>query len=43
MKAKRMGLRNMEERIHLLNGVFKIHSRPQEGTKIFIQVPLKER
>jgi len=26
-----------------LNGVFKIHPRPQEGTKIFIQVPLKER
>ncbi len=43
IKAKRMGLRNMEERIHLLNGVFKIHPRPQEGTKIFIQVPLKER
>lgn len=43
MKAKRMGLRNMEERIHLLNGVFKINSRPQEGTKILIQVPVKER
>jgi len=43
MKAKRMGLSNMEERIHLLNGVFKINSRPQEGTKILIQVPVKER
>ncbi len=43
MKAKRMGLRNMEERIHLLSGVFKIHSRPQEGTKILIRVPVKER
>jgi len=42
-KEKRMGLRSMEERVSLLNGKMKIHSRPKEGTKIFIEVPYKEK
>ena len=36
---KRMGLRSMEERVSLLRGKMKINSRPEEGTKIFIEVP----
>jgi PAS domain S-box-containing protein len=42
-KEKRMGLRSMEERVSLLNGKMKIHSRAKEGTKIFIEVPYKEK
>ena len=42
-KEKRMGLRSMEERVSLLNGKMKIHSRPKEGTKVFIEVPYKEK
>lgn len=40
---KRMGLRSMQERVSLLNGKMRIKSRPKEGTKIFIEVPYKER
>ncbi|MBW2491424.1 MAG: PAS domain S-box protein [Deltaproteobacteria bacterium] len=42
-KEKRMGLRSMEERVSLLNGKMKIQSRPNEGTKVFIEVPYKEK
>jgi PAS domain S-box-containing protein len=41
-KEKRMGLRSMEERVGLINGKMRILSRPNEGTKIFIEVPYKE-
>jgi len=39
---KRLGLRGMEERVNLLGGKMMIQSRPGQGTKIFIEVPLKE-
>lgn len=42
LKKKRMGLRSMEERVCLLNGKMDIKSRPNEGTKIVIEVPFKE-
>jgi signal transduction histidine kinase len=42
-KEKRMGLRSMEERVKLLEGKMKIHSRPNEGTKVIIEVPYKEK
>ena len=42
-QEKRMGLRSMEERVGLLQGKMKIHSRISEGTKIFIEVPYKTR
>ena len=42
-KEKRMGLRSMEERVRLLNGKMKIQSRSKEGTKVFIEVPYKEK
>jgi len=42
-KEKRMGLRSMEERVNLLNGKMRIQSHPKEGTKIFIEVPYKEK
>ena len=42
-KEKRMGLRSMEERVSLLNGKMKIHSRLGEGTKIYIEVLYKEQ
>ena len=42
-KEKRLGLRSMEERVSLLNGKMKIQSRPTEGTKLFIEVPYKEK
>lgn len=40
-QEKRMGLRSMEERVSLLGGQMRIHSRRSEGTKIFIEVPSK--
>jgi PAS domain S-box-containing protein len=43
LKEKRMGLSSMEERVNLLGGTIKISSRPSKGTKIFIEVPCKER
>jgi len=43
LKEKRMGLSSMEERVNLLDGTIKISSRPSKGTKIFIEVPCKER
>jgi PAS domain S-box-containing protein len=42
-KEKRMGLRSMEERVSLLNGKMRIQSRQNEGTKVFIEVPYKEK
>jgi PAS domain S-box-containing protein len=39
---KRMGLRSMEERVHLLKGNMAIRSRPSEGTSIFIKIPYEE-
>lgn len=35
-----MGLRNMKERVNLLGGEMRIQSRPAEGTRIFITVPV---
>ncbi|MFC1828834.1 PAS domain-containing protein [Thermodesulfobacteriota bacterium] len=40
---KRMGLRSMEERVRLLDGKIKVQSRPEEGTKILIEVPHWEK
>jgi len=42
-EEKRMGLRSMEERVHLLGGKMTIGSRPAQGTKILIEVPYKEK
>ncbi|MFH0845066.1 MAG: PAS domain S-box protein [Pseudomonadota bacterium] len=42
-EEKRMGLRSMEERVHLLGGKMNIGSRPAQGTKILIEVPYKEK
>jgi PAS domain S-box-containing protein len=40
---KRMGLGSMEERVSLLDGNLRIQSRLMEGTKIRIEIPLKEK
>ena len=42
MEEKRMGIRNMEERVGLLHGRMKIHSKPEIGTIISIKFPNKE-
>ena len=39
---KRMGLHGINERINLLNGILKISSAQNKGTKIYIEVPLDE-
>jgi signal transduction histidine kinase len=39
---KRMGLQNMEERVHLIQGKMEIQSRLMQGTKIIIRIPSKE-
>jgi PAS domain S-box-containing protein len=43
MGERRMGLGSMQERVGLLNGYLKIQSHPMEGTKIFIEVPIREK
>ena len=43
LKEKRMGLQSMVERIHLLEGKINIQSRPDKGTYIFMEIPLKEK
>jgi len=42
MGEKRMGLRNMEKRASLLNGVMVIESSPGKGTMIFVELPHEE-
>jgi signal transduction histidine kinase len=41
INEKRMGLRSMEERVAILGGKMRIESRPMQGTKILIEVPIK--
>ncbi len=43
LSAKRMGIHSMEERAALLNGKMQIDSRPAQGTKIVIKIPLQEQ
>jgi len=40
---KRMGFRIMEERAALLDGKMKMESRPNQGTKILVEIPYKEK
>ena len=42
LKEKRMGLQSMVERVRLLEGKINIQSRPNKGTYILIEIPLKE-
>ncbi len=42
-KEKRLGLSRMEERVSLLTGTMSIKSQPSRGTRLFIEVPCKER
>jgi|GEM_PF-2292340 len=39
---RRMGLQSMEERVLLLGGTFKVHSRPGQGTRVFAEIPVLE-
>lgn len=41
-REKYMGLRTMEEKVRMLEGKMKIHSRPMAGTRIFIEIPFKQ-
>jgi PAS domain S-box-containing protein len=43
LKDKRMGLQSMVERVRLLAGKISIQSKPNKGTTIFIEIPLKEK
>jgi signal transduction histidine kinase len=38
-----LGMRSMEERVHLLGGRFKVHSEPGRGTEIEASIPLQSR
>jgi signal transduction histidine kinase len=37
---KKLGLRSMQERTNLLNGLLKIDSKPGRGTKIALRIPI---
>jgi signal transduction histidine kinase len=36
-----IGIRSIEERVHLVNGQLRIHSRPGGGTKIDVWAPIR--
>ncbi|WP_417914450.1 HAMP domain-containing protein [Candidatus Electronema sp. JM] len=38
-QEKRFGLLGMEERVRMMQGLFRIQSAPQEGTRIFVEFP----
>jgi signal transduction histidine kinase len=35
-----LGLVSMQERVHLVNGTFRIESQPDKGTTVIANVPL---
>ncbi len=39
LENKRFGLLGMEERVRMMQGVFKVHSAPEKGTKIIVEFP----
>lgn len=39
---KGLGLTSMQERLRLLNGFLRVHSRPAEGTKICAWIPVRK-
>jgi len=43
LDEKRLGLRSMQERVKLLGGKMRIHSRIMQGTKLSIEIPYKEK
>ena len=42
LDKKCLGLRSMEERVALLDGQIRVESRPMQGTRIRIEIPLEE-
>jgi signal transduction histidine kinase len=40
LREKGLGLVSMQERVHLVHGIFTIESTPNSGTKILVRVPL---
>ncbi len=42
-QEKRMGLRSMQERVKLLNGQINLQSKPGQGTKVSIKLPIVEK
>lgn len=42
VRRKGLGLTSMEERLRLVNGTFKIRSKPGDGTEVHAWVPLDE-
>jgi two-component system sensor histidine kinase UhpB len=42
-KGRGLGLHGMKERIELVGGSLEFDSRPKDGTKIFIEVPLQTK
>ena len=40
LDEKRMGIKNMEERVSLVNGTMQLRSRPSLGTKLYIEIPV---
>ncbi|WP_300675053.1 ATP-binding protein [Desulfoluna sp.] len=40
VSGRQMGLRNMEERVRLMMGTFRIDSSPEKGCEIVVEVPL---
>ena len=40
-KRKGIGIKNMKSRVEKLNGVFTLLSKPNKGTEMKIQIPIK--
>ena len=41
LDEKRMGIKNMEERVSLVDGIMTIRSRPSLGTKLYLKMPIR--
>ena len=42
-RGKGLGLTSMKERVRLVNGTIDIDSKPREGTRIDVRIPLEQR
>jgi PAS domain S-box-containing protein len=40
-RARGLGLTRMEQRVRLVNGTFSVDSQPEQGTTVYVSVPLR--
>ncbi|MBN1635460.1 MAG: PAS domain S-box protein [Deltaproteobacteria bacterium] len=43
LDEKRLGIQSMQERTYMIDGKFEINPCPGKGTRIFVEIPIKEK